>query len=102
MTEEVTYKLSQKDFQEVIETTLAKQVEDKIFNRFEHVFIDTKTVCNILKISDRTLYTYVKNKVIDVEQNGENKFRLSEILKINMPELRKKLRYSDINHLINL
>ena len=99
MKEEITYKLSKEDFQSVIEETLASQIEEKVYNRFEHVIIDTKTACNILKISDRTLYSYIKSKMIDVEPKvvgGENRFRLSEILKVNIPNLRKQLRYGNL------
>jgi len=98
MTEEITYKLSQRDFQEVIENTLAKQIEDKIYNRFEGVTINAKTACHILRISNPTMHTYIKNGYLvpeDRVSGGDLYFSLSQILKFNKVEVQKHLRYSN-------
>ena len=105
MTEEVTYKLSQKDFVEAIEKTLAKQVEEKIYNRFEGIVINAKTACHILRISNPTMHAYMKGGFLipeDRVSGGDLYFSLSHILKFNKSEVQKHIRYSNTLNLTKL
>lgn len=91
------YQVSGQDFKQAIQEAISDEVEQKIYNRFEAVFVDSNTVCDILSITKVTLYKYVKAGIIqheDRQGRSEYKFRLSDILRIDLAEARRKLRYS--------
>lgn len=100
MTEEVTYKLSQRDFAEVIEKTLTQQVEDKIFNRFEGITINAKTACKIMNITNPTMHTYIKAGILipeDRVSGGDIYFSLAQILKFDKLKAYRQIRYGNTN-----
>jgi hypothetical protein len=104
MESEVIYKLSQKDFEEVIEKSISKQVEDRIFNRFESTTINAKTACHILRISAPTMHTYIKAGHLipeDRVSGGDIYFSLSQILKFDKAKVQQQIRYGS-NYLSNL
>jgi len=92
------YVLSEEDMKKAMQEVIEGEIEEKIFNRFLNIKIDSKGACQILEISQSTLQRYVKSGqlVPEVRESGSQsfKFRLSYLLKINMEELKRKKRYS--------
>lgn len=96
------YQVSAKDMETAIRETISEQVEQKVYNRFEAVLVDSNTVCDILSITKVTLYKYIKIGAIPYEdRNGraEYKFRLSDILRIDLSEIRRRIKYELNNQL---
>jgi len=105
MQEEITYKLSQNDFEQAIENRLSKHAEERIFNRFEGITINAKTACHILRISNPTMHTYIKGGYLipeDRVSGGDIYFSLSQILKFNKAEVMRNIRYSNTINLPKL
>jgi hypothetical protein len=91
------YEVSGEDLKRAIQETISEQVEQKIYNRFEGTIVDAKAACQILGVSPDSLYKYVAAGEIACEpRNGRSdyRFRLSELLKVNITEIRRKLRYT--------
>ena len=98
MNSKIIYELSEEDFQSAIEKVLSSHIEKKIYNKFESVIIDSKTACHILQISMPTLRKYILAGELWPEPKSTNDkilFRLSDILKADVSEIKKKLRYAN-------
>jgi hypothetical protein len=96
MKTQTIYQLSEEDFTTAIRGAISEQVEQKIYNRFTNTIVDAKAACQILGISSDSLYKYVQAGEINCEpRNGRSdyRFRLSELLKADIPHIRRKLRY---------
>ena len=96
------YIIKKEDLRETMEDLLSNMVDDRVYNRFEGVLADTNMVCTILSVTKVTLYKYIDAGIIPFESRegrSEYKFRLSDILKIDLKELRRRMRYNliDIN-----
>lgn len=90
------YQVSGEDFKTAIREAISDEVEQKIFNRFEGTIVDAKAACQILGISPDSLYKYVQAGEITHEPRSgrsDYRFRLSELLKVNIAVIRRKLRY---------
>lgn len=93
----IIYEVTEDTLTRVINTTLDSLNEQKIYNRFEGVLINSSAVCQILGISTVTMHKYIKAGALLPEPrvgSQDLRFRLSEILKIDLLELRRKLRYN--------
>lgn len=95
-TEKIVYEVTHLDLDEF----MTRQAEEKIFNRFEARIVNSFTACDVLGISMSTLHRYIKAGLLEPETRAiheDIKFRLSYLLKINVSQLQKKLRYENRN-----
>ncbi|MBD3329464.1 hypothetical protein GF357_03150 [Candidatus Dojkabacteria bacterium] len=89
--------LNEQDLRKTMEEILGTMADDRIYNRFEGVLIDTNMTCTILSVTKVTLYKYIDAGLIPFESRegrSEYKFRLSEILKADVKEIQRRLRYN--------
>lgn len=93
MEQEIVYKVSKSDFVSAINDAISEH--QSAFDRFYTVFIDGKTVAKIHGLSPKTISRYVSEGVIapDPTSGRVHKFRLSEVLKMDLSKLKYKRRY---------
>jgi len=90
----ITYNVSKKELIEAMHEMQATEIESKILNKFYNVIVGTSVVAEIHNVSEKTVLNYVSDGLIEHEpRTGKNfKFRLSQVLRIDFPELKKRLR----------
>ena len=93
---EINYKISQKDFDEMIDKKLSKLVLVGFLNRYDNVLVGTKEVAKFHSVNERTVLNYIKDGLIQPEvklgENDHHLFRLSYALTLDFKDLQKKLR----------
>lgn len=90
MQSEITYKINQKDFEQVLEQKLTSIQKESLLNRYKHIFISTSAAAELLEIHRETVLKYAKAKLIPHQKNGPNyKFCLAHILDLDFQELKR-------------
>lgn len=84
--------ITKEDFQASLEEFARKFAEKSFTEKFYNVLIDAKTAAKIHGISPTTFIRYVQRGLIDYESKKGKayQFRLSEILRLNISELKYK------------
>ena len=92
---EITYKVNKEDLKGALNDTIAEMVEASVLNKFYNVMVSVKTVAEIHGVSEKTVFNYIKDGMIEPEprvKNGKVQFRLSYALQLDFSLLRKQLR----------
>lgn len=93
MQSKLVIEADKEDLKEIFAETIQGVIEDKVYNRFHNSFVDGKTVAKIHNISPITLTNYVKEGLLIPENSGRVlKFRLSEVLKLDLTKIKYKRR----------
>ncbi len=87
MKEKQIYEVNAEDFATAIRETLGEIASDNIYSRFEGRIVSTETACEVLGVSQRTLYRYIGAGLIAPQERGDNedyKFNLRTLLETNV------------------
>jgi len=89
MESEITYKLSEKDLETVLERKLRDLTTIAVLNRFQDRLISVDTVADIHGVHRDTVIRYAKARLIPFEREGRlYKFSLAQILEVDFHRLR--------------
>lgn len=90
MVTELTYKLERDDLKEAIKEVLGEVLAENYFLRYEGIIVGSTTACEILKITNDTLYKYIKLGYIEpIERSGTNyKFDLAYLHRLNIKSIK--------------
>lgn len=90
METEIIYKVSQKDFEKVIDSKLARLQTDSVLGRFKDRFVSAATVAEIHGVHRETVVKYAKAKIIPHTKDGKlYKFSLAAVLEFDFRALRR-------------
>ena len=86
MESRIVYEASKQDLIEAIKEVISGEVEERVYSRFSNRLIGSKTVCEVLGISNSTLFAYIKEKRVKPinPDEGTFKFDLAEILRLDI------------------
>jgi excisionase family DNA binding protein len=92
METEIVYKLSDKDFDEVLGRKLSDLQKTAAFSRFQDRLVSVDTVAEIHGIHRDTVVKYANARLLPHHKKGKlYKFSLAEILEVNFHELKKQM-----------
>lgn len=89
MQPKLTYEVGADDLKQALSEVVREQVEDKVYNRFYNAFVDCKTIGTIHNLSQNTVTRYIQDGILTPEP-GTKKFRLSEILKLDLTTIKHR------------
>lgn len=91
MESEITYKLSEKDLEQVLERKLLNLTKTAVLNRFQDRLISVDTVAEIHGVHRDTVIRYANARLIPFERKGRlYKFSLAQILEVDFHQLRSQ------------
>lgn len=92
MSHRTVIEMSYNEVQQLITEQAKQHAEHIIAQRFTGTTVDSHAVCQILRISPRTLYKHVKlGNIPTLTEEGQNyKFSLAEILRLNTKDFKYK------------
>jgi hypothetical protein len=91
METEITYRISQKDFEKVMDTKLENILRKSHSSRYKDRLVSADTVAEIHAIHRDTVIRYAKAKILPHEMQGKlYKFSLADVLEFDFHELRRK------------
>ena len=87
--------MNKSDLLEALKEFRATEVESQITDRYSCRYVDSHTACQVLGISDNTLYQYVKDGRIQAHRTGRKmSFQLSELLKADIKKGKHNINFS--------
>lgn len=91
METEITYRISQKDFEKVMDTKLETILRKSQTSRYKDRLVSADTVAEIHNIHRDTVIRYAKSKILPHEMVGKlYKFSLADVLEFDFHELRRR------------
>ena len=91
MESEITYKLSEKDLEQVLERKLTVLLKTTVLERYRDRLISVDAVAEIHGIHRDTVIRYAKANLIPSERQGKlYKFSLAQVLDIDFHQLRTR------------
>jgi excisionase family DNA binding protein len=92
METEIVYKISNKDFEQVLDRKLSDLSKKSALARFQDRLVSVDTVAEIHGIHRDTVIKYANAKLIPHQKKGKlYKFSLAEVLEVNFHELKKQI-----------
>ncbi len=89
MESEITYKLSEKDLDQVLDKKLRDLNKSAVLGRYRDRLITVDTVADIHGVHRDTVIRYAKLNLIPCERQGKiYKFSLAQILEVDFHQLR--------------
>jgi excisionase family DNA binding protein len=92
METEIIYKLTHKDFEQVLDRKLESLSKKSMLARFQDRLVSVDTVAEIHGIHRDTVVKYANAKLLPHQKKGKlYKFSLAEVLEVNFNELKKQV-----------
>lgn len=92
METEIIYKLTDRDFEQVLDRKLGNLQKQSVLARFSDRMVSVDTVAEIHGIHRDTVVKYANARLLPHHRKGKlYKFSLAEILEVNFHELKKRI-----------